>query len=133
MEKEIPIGTSKEDTKARRQIIKDFYAQWNAEHPDKKVWNKSLKTYIYIKNSSINEILGHASRSPEATEAQFHLTEILSNAELVKQLPLKAGNKNQKTFSKMYHLQWRQSRVLIGYQQSKGEHVLYYISGGQKK
>lgn len=80
-----------------------------------------------------NEILGHASRSPEATEAQFHLTEILSNAELVKQLPLKAGNKNQKAFSKMYHLQWRQSRVLIGYQQSKGEHALYYISGGQKK
>ena len=35
----IPLGRSKEDIKAREQIIKDFYANWIAEHPDKKVLN----------------------------------------------------------------------------------------------
>ena len=36
---EIPLGNSREDNKARKQIIKDFYASWIAEHPEKKVWN----------------------------------------------------------------------------------------------
>ena len=38
----IPLGRSKEDIKAREQIIKDFYANWIAEHPDKKVLNHAL-------------------------------------------------------------------------------------------
>ena len=32
----IPLGRSKEDIKAREQIMKDFYANWIAEHPNKK-------------------------------------------------------------------------------------------------
>lgn len=35
----IPTGTSKEDIKVREKIIKDFYARWISEHPDKKIWN----------------------------------------------------------------------------------------------
>ena len=31
---EIPRGNSREDIKARKQIIKDFYATWIAEHPE---------------------------------------------------------------------------------------------------
>jgi hypothetical protein len=46
---EIPRGNSREDIKARRQIIKDFYANWIAEHPEKKVYNKSLKADIHVK------------------------------------------------------------------------------------
>ena len=46
---EIPRGNSREDIKARKQIINDFYANWIAEHPDKKVWNKSLHAYIHVK------------------------------------------------------------------------------------
>ena len=130
---EIPRGNSRDDIKARRQIIKDFYAAWIAEHPDKKVWNKSLKAYIHVKNLSINESLGHAPRSYEATVAQLHLTEILENAEYFEKRPPKYGDKNQKGFSKMLFLRWRSCRLLVGLQRATGEYIQYYLSGGPKK
>ena len=134
MEKEIiiPKGNTPEDNKARRRIIKEYYSKWIMENPDKKVWNGSLGAYIHIKGISINEILGHAPRSVESMVAQFYLTEILSEAELVNHWPPKYGDKNQKPFSRMFLLKWRQCRLLIGLQKSTSEYVLYYISGGQK-
>ena len=134
MEQEItiPQGNKPEDTKARRQIIKDFYAKWVLSNPDKEVWNHSLNALIHVKGSSINEILGHAPRSVEATMAQFHISEILSDAVLVKEYPPKHGDKNQKAFSKMYLLKWKRCRLLVGFQKTKAEYVLYYVSGGQK-
>ena len=80
---EIPRGNSREDIKARRQVIKVFYASWIAEHPDKKVWNKSLKAYIHVKYQSINETAGHASLSYESTLAVFKMTEVLQNSKAV--------------------------------------------------
>lgn len=130
---EIPRGNGREDIKARRQIIKDFYAGWIAKHPDKKVWNKSLNAYIHVKNDSINETLGHAPRSAEAIEAQTHLTEILSEAVYVESRPPKFGDKNQKKFSKMLLLRWKNCRVLIGQRKTTGDFVQYYISGGKRK
>ena len=62
---EIPRGNSREDIKARRQIIKDYYASWCAAHPDKKVWNQSLKAYIHIKFQSINETAGIRNHTPK--------------------------------------------------------------------
>ena len=134
MEEEImiPQGKTPEDNKTRRQIIKNFYSQWILNYPDKTIWNRSLQAYIHVKGASINEILGHAPRSAEATRVQFHLTEILSDAQLVNQWPPKHGDKNQKAFSKMFLLKWKQCRLLVGFQKSKSEYVLYYISGGQK-
>ena len=132
-EKTIPQGNTSEDIKTRKKIIGVFYAQWIAAHPDKKIWNNALHAYIHVKYLSINEILGHAPRSIEATLAQFHLSEILSNAYLVSQCPPKHSDKNQKSFSKILLLKWKGSRVLVGYQKTKGEYVLYYISGGKKK
>lgn len=129
---EIPQGNSREDNKARRQIIKDFYAHWMSEHPDRKVWNKSLKAFIKVNNQSVNEILGHASRSVEATSAQFYLTDILSNAIFIESRPPKCRNNNQKKFSKMLFLKWESSRVLVGQRKTSGDFELYYISGGQK-
>ena len=129
---EIPQGSAREDIKARRQIIKDFYARWMSEHPEKKVWNKSLHAYINVKNDSVNEALGHAPRSVEATSAQLHLTEILSDAVYTECRPPKYGNNNQKKFSKMLFLKWKSSRVLVGRRKNGGEYELYYISGGQK-
>ena len=73
---EIPKGNSREDIKNRKQIIKDFYATWIAEHPEKIVWNKSLKAEIHIKYLSINETVGHASGTFESTDAVMSLTEI---------------------------------------------------------
>ena len=40
----IPMGRSKQEIKIREKIIKDFYAKWIAEHPDKAIMNKWLKT-----------------------------------------------------------------------------------------
>ena len=42
----IPQGNSREEVKMRDQIIKDFYAGWIAEHPEKKMWNDDLQDYI---------------------------------------------------------------------------------------
>ena len=99
---EIPKGNSREDIKARRQIIKDFYANWIAQHTDKKGWNRSLKAYIHVKNDSINEALGHAPRSIEATVAQFHLTEILQDSVFEEKIPTKIGDKNHCWTAKEY-------------------------------
>lgn len=130
---EIPRGNSREDIKARRQIIKDFYANWIAEHPEKKVYNESLKADIHVKYQSINEALGLAPRTYEATVAQTHLSDILANAVLFEKRPPKYGDKNQKGFSKMLFLRWKTSRVLVGLQRTTDEYVLYYISGGPIK
>lgn len=121
---EIPQGNTREDNKTRRTIIKDFYTHWILEHPEKKVWNKSLRAYIFVKNGSINEALGHAPRSVEATIAQMHLSEILSSAVLIERRPTKYGDKNQKRFSQMLFLKWKSSRVLVGQRKTSGEYEL---------
>jgi len=72
----IPQGNSREDNKARKQIIKDFYASWIAKHPDKKVWNINLHAYIHVKYWSINETAGQASKSYESTCEVLRLSEI---------------------------------------------------------
>ena len=124
---EIPKGNSREDIKARRQIIKDFYANWIAQHPDKKVWNRSLKAYIHVKFQSINETAGHASLSIESTEAVLRLSEILSFASLTTPLPLKYNDKNQKPYDKMLLMRWQNYRLIIGHQKNTGEYVQYYV------
>ncbi len=130
---EIPRGNSREDNKARKLIIKEFYSSWIAEHPDKKIWNKTLKEYIHVKGQSINETAGHASLSFESTQAVFRLTEVLENASIVETWTPKHGDKNQRPYSKMHLFRWHQCRLIVGYQKSKGEYVQYYIGSVQKK
>ena len=131
MTMEIPHGNSREDNKARKQIIKDYYASWIAQHPDKKIWNKSLNGYIHIKGQSINETAGHASLSFESTKAVFQLTEVLKEAIVREKWVPKYGDKNQKPYSVMYLLRWKDCRLIVGYQKSKGELVQYYIGSEQ--
>ncbi len=127
MELEIPKGNSREDIKARKQIIKDFYASWCAEHPEKKVWNASLQAYIHVKYQSINETAGHAALSYESTEAVMKLSDVLSKAKAAGTLPRKFNDKNQKPYSKMLLLRWKRCRVIVGFQKSTGEYVQYYV------
>ena len=128
---DIPQGDSCEDIKKRKQIIKDFYAVWNAAHPDKKVWNKSLQDYIYVKYQSINETTGHAALSYKSTMAVFHLTEILSNASVSQKWAPKRDDKNQKPYSKMILMRWKTYRLIVGLQKSKSEYVQYYVGSIQ--
>ncbi|MDY6418305.1 MAG: hypothetical protein SPK87_06130, partial [Bacteroidales bacterium] len=102
-------------------------------HPQNIVCIMSFNEYLTVKHDSVNEALGHAPRSVEATLAQMHLSEILSDAVYIEKRPPKYGDKNQKKFSKMLFLKWGVSRVLIGQRKTSGEYELYYISGGQKK
>ena len=124
----IPIGRTKEEIKAREQIIKDFYAQWIAAHPDKKVLNVALGKYICVKFLSINETYEKASRSYESTMAVFRLTEVLQNATLVEELPAKQKTRNQKQFEKLLVMQYENIKLTVGLQRSNQELVQYCIT-----
>lgn len=124
---EIPRGNSREEIKTRRQIIKDFYAKWIAEHPEKRVWNSSLKAFIHVKFASINETCGHAALSYESTAAVFQLTSILSNARTAEKWKTKFNDKNQKPFSKLLLMRWKSYRLIVGLQKTTGEYVQYYV------
>ena len=52
---DIPQGNSREEVRMRDKIIKDFYAGWIAENPEKKMWNDDLQDYILVKYLSITE------------------------------------------------------------------------------
>ena len=125
---EIPRGNSRDDIKARRQIIKDFYANWIAAHPDKKVWNKSLNAYIHVKFQSINETVGHASGTYESTEAVMHVEELMENAVMSERKPRKQEDKNQKLFSEIIILRLGPRKLTVGKQKNSGEYIQYCIT-----
>ena len=130
MEKEIiiPQGSTPEDIKVRKQIIGDFYAKWNAEHPDKKVWNESLRAFIHIKFQSINETRGHASTSYASTKAVLELTKILEKAYVIKRKEAKKKDRNQKSFDQMIIMSYNGIRLLVGHQANLDEYVQYCIT-----
>lgn len=125
---EIPQGNSREDNKARKQIIKDFYASWIAEHPEKKVWNIDLQAYIHVKFRSTNETAGQASKSYESTREVLRLSEILSKAKLVKKMPPKKDDENQKPYSEILIMKQQGTTLIVGKQKTKNEYVQYCIS-----
>ena len=132
MTQEIPLGKTKEDIKTREQIIKDFYAQWIAAHPDKKVLNVALGKYICVKFLSINETYEKAARSYKSTMAVFRLTEILQNATLIEELPAKRNTRNQKQFEKLLVMQYENIKLTVGLQRSNQDLVQYCITVPQK-
>ena len=129
----IPRGNSREDNKARKRIIKDYYAKWIAKHPDKKVWNNALHAFIFVKFRSINETSGQASLSYESTLEVFRMTEILANATLVKSMPPKRNNENQKPYSEILIMHQETAVLVVGKQNTTGEYVQYCISARHKK
>lgn len=58
----IPRGISSDAIKLRRQMIYDFYEQWKSAHPEKSVYNKSLKANILIRQESVVEAAAHAAK-----------------------------------------------------------------------
>ena len=96
---EIPQGISREEVKLRDQMIKDFYAGWIAENPEKKMWNDDLQDYILVKYLSITETAEKAARQYESTLAVMRLSELLTNSKKVTEVPPKKGTKNQKPYN----------------------------------
>ena len=113
----IPVGNSKEDIKVRRQVISDFYASWIKTH----------HAYIHVKFQSINETRGRASITYESTKAVAELTGILENAVVVKMMPAKANDNNQKAFDRMIMMRYKGIRLLVGHQKSRDEYVQYCV------
>ena len=125
---EIPQGNSREEVKQRDQIIKDFYAGWIAENPEKKMWNDDLQDYILVKFLSITETAEKAARQYESTLAVMRLSELLTKSKKVAEVPPKKGTKNQKPFLKMYIMQLDNIKMTVGLQKSTGDKVQYCIT-----
>ena len=125
---EIPRGNSREEVKLRDQIIKDFYAGWIAENPEKKMWNEDLQDYILVKYLSITETAEKAARQYESTLAVMRLSELLTKSKKVAEVPPKKGTKNQKPFLKMYIMQLDNIKMTVGLQKSTGDKVQYCIT-----
>ena len=124
----IPQGNSREEVKQRDQIIKDFYAGWIAENPEKKMWNEDLQDYIFVKYLSITETAEKAARQYESTLAVMRLSELLTKSKKVAEVPPKKGTKNQKPFLKMYIMQLDNIKMTVGLQKSTGDKVQYCIT-----
>ena len=129
----IPKGDSKEDKKARKQIIKDFYALWISANPNKRIWNPALNAFIFVKGKSINETSGQASTSYESTLEVLRLTDILSGATLIKRMSPKRDSENQKPYSEILIMRQKGAILVVGKQETTGEYVQYCISAKDKK
>lgn len=128
MTDDIPKGRTKEEIKVREKLIKDFYAQWISEHPDKKIWNQNLDAFINVKFLSINETYEKAARNYESTLAVFRLTEILAGAEKIGELPAKRNTRNQKQFEKLVVMKYGEVKLTVGLQRSNQVLVQYCIT-----
>ena len=124
----IPIGTRKEDIKVREKIIKDFYAKWISENPEKKIWNDNLQDYICVKYQSINETYNKAARRYESTLAVFRLSEVLAKATLKEEKSTKPGDKNQKPYSKLLIMFYDGIKLTVGIQKTTQEKVQYCLT-----
>ena len=124
----IPEGHTIKDIKIREQIIRDFYAKWISEHPDKKIWNEDLQDYICVKYQSINETYNKAARRYESTLAVFRLTEVMEKAVFKEEKPTKPGDKNQKPYSKLLIMLYDGIKLTVGVQKTTQEKVQYCLT-----
>jgi len=114
-------------------MIRKFYSQWLQKHPEKKVFNMSLKDYIQVKYVSINETAGHASLRYLSTLAVLQLDAILPNAVLKETKPVNQRTKNQKGFKRMLIMEYNCQgigpvRLTVGQKGSGGTKVQYCIT-----
>jgi len=136
---EIPKGTTLEDVKIRKQIIKDFYAIWNAANPTKQVYNSNLKEFITIRFLSINETSEIASKRYLSTFIITHyFTEILELAEEKRRTKPKPNNNNQKRFSEIIALEYNKKdigtiKLTVGVLKGSRQHIQYCITAIEKQ
>lgn len=125
---ELPTGNTHEELLVREQFIKDYYATWIANNPEKKVFNRNLNAYIHIKFHSINETAERAARSYQSTCEIIRLTDILANAVLIEEKAPKQKTRNQKPYEKMLIMREGNAKLVIGLQRSTQEYVQYCIT-----
>lgn len=106
MPEDVPTGDTPEDRRVRNRLIRQFYHQWMGQNEDRKVFNKSLNDYIYVKYISVNETAGHASLRYLSTLAVLQLDAILPHAILKQTRPANPNTKNQKGFKRMLIMEY---------------------------
>ena len=129
----IPAGDSAEDRRIRNRLIRQFYYKWMYENTDRKVFNKSLNDYIYVKYVSVNETADHASLRYLSTLAVLQLDAILPNAVLKESRPVNPKTKNQKGFKRILIMEYKcpgigPVRLTVGQKGSDGTKVQYCIT-----
>ena len=135
-----PTGNEKEDYKARKKFISDYYADWISKNTAKHVFNKSMDSFIEVKYLSINETAGKAAYKFKSTMAVTFLTEILENAIAQKDRngvlvfePPKEKVKNQKRFSKIFTMYYDKPdfgkiKLTVGELRGSAQRVQYCIT-----
>lgn len=128
-----PQGNSKDELKAREEIISQVYRKWTENNPAKRVYNRSLKDYINIKYLSITETKRHAAKSYTSTLALLQLDTILRYAvKIGKPKPTKRGSKNQNNFVQIQVMKYDlvgigTVKMTVGIKKS-GEKIQYCIT-----
>ena len=134
---EIPQGRTKEEIQYREKFIKDFYANWNAANPEKRIYNANLQAFIYVKFLSIQETAEKAARSYKSTLAVTYLTEILELSEVIINTKPKEGNKKQSRFSDLIIMQYSKKnfgkiKLTVGILRGSRTKVQYCITAIEK-
>ena len=129
----IPEGTTSEDIKLRKKIIKDFYAIWNAANPTKHIYNIDLKDFIHVRFLSIEETSQKASNRYKSTLAVTYLTEILEKAKTVIRTQPKQGIENQKRFSEVISMEYDKEdfgkiKLTVGVLRGSKQKIQYCIT-----
>ena len=135
-----PVGNEKEDYKARKKFIANFYVNWITANPTKHIYNNSLNSFIEVKYLSMNETAGKAAYNYKSTLAVTFLTEILENAKAKKD---RNGNvvfekpkekvKNQERFSKIFTMYYEKPafgkvKLTVGELRGSKQKVQYCIT-----
>jgi len=134
---EIPQGETREDIRQREQIIKDFYAMWNAANPTKHIFNIALNDFIHVRFLSIQETVEHAAFTYKSTLAVTYLTEILEKATVEKRVKPKPNNQNQKRFSEIIVMQYNKRafgkiKLTVGVLRGSRQNIQYCITAIEK-
>jgi len=136
-EQKIPQGQTKEDVKIRKKIIMNFYAQWNASNPNKRIYNANLNDFIYVRFLSMQETAEHASLQYKSTKAITYLTEILELATLKTRTNPKREVNNQKRFSEILIMEYKKTglgilKLTVGVLKGSKQHIQYCITAIEK-
>ena len=133
----IPQGQTREDVKIRKKMIMDFYTQWIATNPNKRIFNANLNDFIYVRFLSIQETAEHASLHYKSAKAVTYLTEILELATIEKRAKPKPGVENQKRFAEMIVMNYDNAelgklKLTVGVLRGSGLHIQYCITAIEK-
>ena len=129
----IPMGTSYEDERIRKELIYSFIKKWKDEHEDSTIFNTNLSEFVKINQVFLIEATAHASKSYLSTKAVFQFEEAIRNAVKIGVSKPKPDNKNQKPFQDMLIMKYHSEnlgtvKLTIGIRFKSHEKVQYGIS-----